>query len=159
MGARLLPDPPAVASLFSTLLGSRARASGAAALPTAGVHAVATYEDAGGRLAFVAVVDVALLSVAGAALAMIPRGAVDEAVKSGRPSSVMVENAYEVLNVMASLFNDRADATHHVKIRRLVTGPVPPEVVTALRSRSSRADLVVTVPGYPDGRLTFVVMS
>src|SRR6476661_7581389 len=115
------------------LVGKKVKAVASPPLAVAAVRGVATYVDAGGKIAFVALSDMAFLAGVGAALAMIPPAVVAEAVKSGKPSSVLVENAFEVMNILSSLYNDAEGKGAHVKIKQLVVAPpIAPEVTPLL---------------------------
>jgi len=151
-----LPTPEAVASLLSDLIGRRATAKKGTAFAAPAACAIATYVEASGGVAFIAFADVAFVAGVGAALAMIPCGVVQESISAGKPSEVLVENAYEVLNIMASLFNDGTVGEHHVKIKRLTVAPHLPEKLKFLRLPDGRLDLAISLPGYPDGKLTIV---
>ncbi len=151
-----LPSPDGFAELVGMLVGKRVRATRA---PWTGqVFSVATYVDAAGKVAYVALADVALIASMGAALAMIPAEGVRDAIKSGKPSSIFVENAYEVLNVAASLFNDE-DASVHVKVTKLELAPLPDALVKRIGQSGARADFVVEIPGYPNARVSFVAVK
>lgn len=156
----LLPTPDAFANLAGSLVGKKIKATKSTApLLAANIRGVASYVDAGGDTKFVAVVDVALIGVIGAALAMIPLPVVTEAIRTGKPSEALVENAYEVLNVAATLFNEIEGTTLHVKVAKLVVGPLDPELAKRLLKPAARLDMLISVPGYPDARLAFVALS
>jgi hypothetical protein len=154
-----LPTPEAVAGLLTNLIGRRATAKKGPALAGPAACAIATYVEVAGGVAFLAFADVAFIAGVGAALAMIPCGVVDESISAGKASDVLVENAYEVLNIMAALFNDGSTGEHHVKIKRLTVAPHAPERLKFLRLPDGRLDLVVSLPGYPDGKLTIVATN
>lgn len=155
-----LPTPEAFANLAGMLVGKKIKATKVTApLVAAMVRGVASYVDAGGVVKFVAITDVALIGVIGAALAMIPLPVVTEAIRTGKPSEALVENAYEVLNVAASLFNEVEGSTVHVKVAKLVVGPLEPELAKRLLKPAARLDMLISVPGYPDAKLAFVALN
>jgi hypothetical protein len=150
----------AFGELAGTLIGKPIRSTKVTAvLPAANVRGVATYIDAEGVVTFVAVTDAAFIASVGAALAMIPLPVVEEAIRTGKPAEGLVENAYEVLNIAASLFNEVEGATTHVKVQKLIIGPMTPEVVKRMARPAARLDLAIGVPGYPDGKLAFVALG
>jgi hypothetical protein len=158
--ALLLPTPEGFANLAGMLVGKKIKAiKSTAPLAAPMVRGVASYVDAGGNVKFVAVTDVAFIGVIGAALAMIPLPMVTEAIRTGKPSEALVENAYEVLNVAASLFNEVEGTTTHVKVAKLLVGPLEPELAKRLLKPAARLDMVVSVPGYPDAKLAFVALN
>ena len=95
MHAARLPTPEAFADLAGMLVGKRVRAKKVAAPAPTALAASATYVDGSGNVAFVALGDLALVASMGAALAMVPPAVVQEAIKSGKPSEMLVDNAYE----------------------------------------------------------------
>ncbi len=156
-----LPVANAVGTLIGSLIGARPKV---AKIPTPIVpgktHTVATYVDAEKKIVYAAVADVAFVASAGSALAMIPAGVVAEAVKSGKPSDAMYENTYEVLNIGASLFNEIEDTALHVKIEQLTpVAQAPAQLVARLTKPAARIDLSVTLPGYPEGKLSLLALG
>ena len=141
------------------LVGKKIKATKSTPLLPANIRGVATYVDAAGVLTFVAVSDVAFVASTGAALAMFPLGPVTEAIKSGKPDAVLVENAYEVLNVASSLFNEVEGTTVHVKVQKLVIGPLAPELLKRIAKPTSRLDMDIAIPGYPNGKLSFIAVA
>jgi hypothetical protein len=156
-----LPVANAVGTLIGSLIGARPKVAKAATPVVPGrTHSVATYIDVEKKIVYAAVADVAFVASAGAALAMIPAGVVAEAVKTGRPSDAMYENTYEVLNIGASLFNEIEDTPLHVKIEKLAPmAQVPAAVAARLAKPTARLDLSVTLPGYPEGRLSLLALG
>ena len=140
------------------LVGKRVRAKKVAALVGPAIKATATYVDATGAVAFVALTDLPLVASMGAALAMIPPAMAQESIKSGKAGPMLVENAYEILNVAASLFNDE-DGSTHVKVTKLDFAPLAADIATRVRTSKHRIDLDVEVPGYPNGKVSFVAVG
>jgi len=159
MPPALLPTPEAFGNLAGMLVGKRLKTTRGTPLAVPNIRGVATYVDAAGVLSFIAVTDVAFIAAVGAALAMIPLPVVTEAIRTGKPSEALVENAYEVLNVAASLFNEIEGATVHVKVGRLSVGPIDAELAKRLVKPSARADMDIGIPGYPDGKISFVAVN
>lgn len=162
MAARCpLPQPDAIAKLLGSLFDKRihvARATSPLAVPA--YRGVCDYIDASQSLLFVAVCDMPLLAGVGAALAMIPAGVVADAVRSGKPSDAIRENAYEVFNIAASIFNEVEGTEIHVKLRALsLAPPIPPPFLVKIAKPTSRLDLDVTVPGYPLGKLSLLAIA
>lgn len=157
----LLPPPEAIAKLLNNLFDKRvhvARASAPFAVPA--YRAVCDYVDAEQATLFACVCDVALLGSVGAALAMIPPAQVVDAVRTGKPSDALRENAYEVFNVASSIFNEVAGCEVHVKLRALTLAPpIPPALVAKLAKPTTRLDLDITVPGYPVGKLSLLALA
>jgi hypothetical protein len=158
--AKALPTPASIGDLVTMLVGKSARAGRGTPLAASAARGVATYIDKDAKVIFVTLTDIAFLASVGAALAMIPPGVAGEAVKSGKPSAVLVENAVEVLNILASLFNDADGKGTHVKLQRLLLmPPLPPELARLVAKPTQRLDLEVTLPGYPNGKLSLLAVT
>ena len=153
-----LPPPDAFGELAGMLLGKKVKATRGTGVARNDIRGVATYVDSGGVPAFVAITDLPFIASVGAALAMFPLGVVNESIRSGVPSESLVENAYEVLNVAASLFNDVPGATLHVKVQKLEIGPVKPELAARFAKPTARLDMDIKIVGYPDGKLGFLAL-
>lgn len=148
-----LPSPPAIARLVGTLVDKVVRVANATERCRPAF--VAFYVDDQGRDVFACLVDVGLVAVLGAALALIPPRVAAEAARSGTVEDLLVSNAYEVLNVLAAAFNEAA-ATGHVRLRALrPAADAPLAMLTALRTR---ADFDVTVTTYATGKLALVAL-
>jgi hypothetical protein len=125
-------------------------------LPGRDVHVVGSYADDEGALRAVVLCDQPLGIVLGAALALVPRPRVEQALATGLVPEDLAENTREVLNVGASLFNSGAA---HLKLSDtwVVPQPVGDDVVGFLRVPCQRADLRVDVPGYGEGVLAVLL--
>ena len=160
MAANPLPAPLAICELVSMLVGNRVKVTPCGPLPVPQARGVATYIDKEQKLVFVAITDMAFLAGVGAALALIPAAMVAEAVKTGKLSEALQENAFEVMNIVSSLYNDVEGKGTHVKIQRLVVAPpLPPELAPRLAKPTARRDVEVQVPGYASGKLTLLAVA
>jgi hypothetical protein len=155
----LLPPPAAVGDMIGTLVGKRAHAKAAPPLAPAAVRGVATYVETDGTLAFVALIDLPFLVSVGGALAMVPAATVNDAIRKGVASEALVENATEAMNVTASLFSDVEGTTVQVRLGRFAAGPLDASLAARLVRPAARVDLEVAIPGYPDGRVSFVALA
>lgn len=152
-----LPGPEAIVELLAMLVGKRPKVARVAPLSVGAARGLATYVDAEGRVVYAALVDVPFLASVGAALALIPPAVATEAVRSSKVSDALVENAYEVLNVAASVFNEIEGTTLHVKIRALdVASPLSVDGARLVSKPTGRLDLEVAVPSYPVGKLSIL---
>jgi len=78
------------------------------------------------------------------------------AIEDGALSDALAENTYEVLNIVASLFNAEG-AEHHKLDGHFTPGqPVPPKVATWMLAYVARVDLTVDIKGYGVGALSIV---
>src|SRR3712207_1536356 len=106
----------------------------------------------------VVVADLALAARAGAAIALMPAGGAEVAIEESALSQALFENAYEILNVMASLFN--VGEHPHVKLDGCWApgDAVPADVAQWVLSYVRRLDLDVDVKGYGTGRLSVLAL-
>ncbi|MDQ1289691.1 MAG: hypothetical protein QG622_3257 [Actinomycetota bacterium] len=109
-------------------------------------------------VASVAVLDFEGAARLGGALGMMPRSAVDEAIEDLMLPDLIRDNTYEVLNVMAAIFN--VENAPHVRLYDSLYGPggrVPPaDVVGLSQVLGSRMDVALKVAGYGDAQLAIV---
>ncbi|MGV8847099.1 MAG: hypothetical protein ACOH1Y_15815 [Propionicimonas sp.] len=98
------------------------------------------------------------LSIAlAASIALVPARTAAECLEDGQLTNDLGENMYEVLNILASLFN--AAGRPHVKLDS-VHGPgqIPPsDVVALLGAFGRREDVTITVAGYGGGQMSIVL--
>jgi hypothetical protein len=156
-----LPGAKDVRDLLEGMLGREVdvRTGGAMVDPNGADGAqVGAYVDKLGALRALVVADLPLAARAGAAIALMPAGGAEVAIEEGHLSQALFENAYEILNVMASLFNV-GDAPH-VKLdgcwapRESLPADVAQWVLTYVR----RLDLDVDVKGYGVGKLSVLAL-
>ncbi len=111
------------------------------------------------RLAVSAMVVVDLEGAArlGGALAMVPRGGVDDAIQERKLTTALHENCYEVLNVMSALFN--VPGAPHVRLYEMYApgDSIPPDVAALAGTPGSRMDVKLTIGGYGAGLLSIIV--
>lgn len=115
-------------------------------------------EDATDASMALIAVDVPLGAALGASIALMPPRVVDDAAGMGVLPEGLLENLYEVFNIMSSLFN--VDGAPHLKLSQLyetATGVLPAPVATWLRGYVPRLDARVSVRGYGDGKMSVLI--
>ena len=153
---RRLPVPEEVSGLLGDLLGKPVSVTKSAQvdLTDEETHYVTgRYRDDRDRLLCACIADVSLAATAGAALALIPREAVTDAVKAGALGDSLRENFHEVVNILSKFLN--GPTVPHVRLSDLVEG-VPDDASKLLTAATRRRDYDVTVVGYPGGHLTLL---
>ncbi|HEX4340474.1 MAG TPA: hypothetical protein VH062_31415 [Polyangiaceae bacterium] len=148
-----LPDAQAVTNLLQDLLGKGVQSKKSTPPPGTSKLFVGTYVDDKDDIAAVCLCDLALAATTGAALVLIPAGAAAESTRAGRLPPEMLDNFREVLNVLASTFENL-----HVRFRA-VTSPgeaVDKPIKSIMTKPSSRLDLEVAISGYAQGRLSLL---
>lgn len=152
-----LPAPAAIAQLIGLLVDRRVTAARSrATFELATMHYVAVYIDDQGRDAVLCLADRALIAACGAALALIPPAVAAADVRTGNPSELLLANAYEVLNVLATAFNEVAPSATHVRLRTLRPTTDYPLVPTRMHLR---LDLEVTILNYATGKLAVIPLA
>jgi len=155
----LLPAPEAFAQQAGTLIGKKLTLGKSPPLSIGDARCLAAYINTAGVPCFVAITDVAFVASVGAALALMPASVVTEALRTGKPAGALVENAYEVLNVAAALFNDLAGNKIHVKLDRLRVGPIDAAKAALFAKSAGRVDMSIEIAGYPAGKLALIAIA
>ncbi|SDQ20509.1 hypothetical protein [Quadrisphaera sp. DSM 44207] len=148
-----LPPAKDVRDLVEGLLGKDCAFSDGRRI-TAGPALVGVYVSDDLRMRAIAAMDLPLAAYVGAAIGLVPPGGAAAAVEDGELFPNLRDNACEVLNVMAALFNV-GDAPH----LRLYSTSAPEEALPAdvaghLAALGGRADWTVAVKGYGEGQLS-----
>ncbi len=152
-----MPSRAAVRGLVEDLVGRPVELRDADPVPASPTNVVAVYVNDSLAMAAVAVVDLAGAARIGGALGMLPRGGVDDAIDEKDVSGMLRENCYEVLNVMASVFN--TPGAQHVRLYEMY-GPnasLPADVAALTTRAGERLDVVLSIAGYGDALLSVVV--
>jgi hypothetical protein len=118
---------------------------------------VGVYVDDAARLRAIVVVDMALSAALGAAIGLMGARLAGDVVRSELLSPALYDNAAEILNVAASLFN--AEGAPHVRLQEAYAPReiTPSDVDARLRGMARRVDIEMTVSGYGAGRMSVVV--
>ena len=158
VAATSLPTPKDVRDLLEGLLGRDVTVGpGAPVTPTPSrPAAVAVYVDPTSRVTAICLVDLPLAAWCAGALALLPKGGLEDAVDEGELSEMHVEVLHEVVNVAAALLN--AGGVTHSKLDTLVPPGQPlPGDIAGLTASTNRIDLEVAVAGYGSGGLSVVL--
>jgi hypothetical protein len=119
---------------------------------------VGVYVDDRRALTAVILLDLPLAAYVGAALGLVPVRVAADAVAEGILPAALSENAGEVLNVMASLFN--AEGAPHVKLDVTYEprDALPADVAAWVLAYVRRTDLDMEIGGYGPGRFSLLVL-
>jgi hypothetical protein len=157
LDSRPLPGRAVVRHLVEDLVGRPVELCDGDPVPADPTNVVAVYVDDMLGLAAAIVVDLAGAARLGSALGLLPRGAVDDAVDERRLSGLLQENCYEVLNVLAATLN--VAGAPHVRLYEMY-GPnvsLPADVAALAARTGERLDVVLSIAGYGDVRVSVVV--
>ena len=158
MSTSTLPAPKDVRDMLEGLLFRDITvAPGIPVDPTKPVG-VGVFVDDTLKMAVLAVTDLKLAAYSGAAIGLVPAGGAEAAIEDKELPGSVRDNFFEVLNVLSALFN--TPGAPHL---RLYAGyapgeAVPTDVAAGLRTVGRRLDLKVTVAGYGEGQLSFVLL-
>lgn len=161
MIATPLPAALEVRELLEGLLGREVGAVLGTGMIDPGQHpgaVVGVYVDDMLKLRALIVLDVALSSYVGAAIALLPAGAAKEAVEQGLMTPALYDNTAEILNVAASLFN--AENAPHVRLYEAYAPReiLPPDVAKWVTAYVRRLDMELNVTGYGTGRISVLTV-
>jgi hypothetical protein len=153
----LLPNPKDVRDLFENLFGKDVTVSpGDPVSLNDDKSAVAVYVDPTMATTALCLVDIRLAAWLAGALALLPKGGLEDAIDEGELSAGHLEAVYEVVNIAASMFN--GEGINHSKLYKLYAPgePVPGDIA-GLAAAFNRIDLRVDVAGYGSGKLSIVM--
>lgn len=155
-----VPIQEAVGEFFGSLLdlGTAASKVTPQTIEASGEHVIAVYRDDVGKAAALVIADLVMAAASGAALAMIPAAAVKEVRGRGKMTDTLMENFREVANITTSILN--TPNTPHLTLLDVWASDDPelPEAVwDLLATHSKRREFVVTMDGYGEGNLGFVI--
>jgi hypothetical protein len=148
-----LPPAKDVRDLLEGLLGKECCFSDGLRV-TGGPALVGVYVDDQLRMRAIAAMDVAMAAYCGAAIGLMPPGGAQDAVEENELFPMLRENACEVLNVMAALFN--VGSAPHLRLYSTVAPEdiIPGDVAGHLAALGGRVDWSVAVKGYGEGQLS-----
>ena len=152
-----LPSRHALRNLVESLIGRDVDISDGVPVVNRTTNVVGVYVNDRLGLQAVCVIDIELAARFGGALGMVPRGGVEDAISERSLPEVLRANCYEVLNVIAAVFNV-ANAPH-VRLYEMY-GPnaaIPGDVAAVAGLAGSRMDVTMKVAGYGDGHMSIVV--
>ena len=152
-----MPNRHAVRNTIQDLIGRDVDLKDGLPVPAKSTNVVAVYVTDKLATSAIAIVDLECAARIGGCLGMVPRLVVDEAIKGRELPSTLHDNCYEVLNVLAAVFN-LPDAPH-VRLYQMY-GPniaVPPDIAQLGAMLGNRMDVELNISGYGTGLLSIVI--
>jgi len=152
-----MPSRHSVRNTIEGLIGRDVDLSDGIPPPAKSTNVVAVYVTDQLKTSALVVIDLECAARIGGALGMTPRGVVDEAIKARDLAKDLEENCYEVLNVMASIFN--LPNAPHVRLYEMYApnSVIPADVAQLAATVGNRMDVKLKVSGYGDGSLAIVI--
>ena len=152
----LLPNPKHVRDLLESLFGKDVTVSPGDPVSLNAKAAVAVYVDPTMATTALCLLDIRLAAWLAGALALLPKGGLEDAIEEGELSQTHLEAVYEVVNIAASMFNGAG--VNHSKLYKLYAPGEPlPGDIAGLAVAFNRIDLAVDVAGYGSGALSIVM--
>lgn len=156
LASAVLPAPKDVRDLLEGLLGRDVTVAPADPVSLNDGAALAVYVDPQLSTTAVCLVDVPLAAWFAGALALLPKGGLEDAVEDNELSDLHLEVLYEVVNVAAAMLNG-GGVTHSRLHKLYAPGEAVPADLGGLAAGFHRIDLDVEVAGYGSGGLSIVV--
>lgn len=152
-----LPSRHKVRTVIEDLVGRPVDLADAPPMPASPTNLFAVFTNDAHALAAVIEVDLGMAARMGGALAMLPKGGVEDAINEVDLSGLLRECCHEVFNVLATVFN--VPNAQHVHLYALhgPLGGVPTDVQRFAARAGNRLDLTLTIGGYGPGRMSVVV--
>jgi hypothetical protein len=152
-----LPNRHSVRNTIQDLIGRDVDLSDGIPVENKSTNVVAVYVTDKLATSAVAVVDLECAARLGGSLGMVPRMVVDEAIKARELPSGLEENCYEVLNVLAAVFN--LPNAPHVRLYHMYAPntALPADIAALGAMLGSRMDVELKIAGYGTGLLSIVV--
>ncbi|MGA8209601.1 MAG: hypothetical protein WB441_01310 [Nocardioidaceae bacterium] len=153
-----LPGPKHVKDVFEGLLGREVVVTDCTPvlLDSRLRPSTAAYVDDARRLSTVVLMDFALTAWVGAALALLPRGGVEDALEEGQLPSSLLENVAEVYNVLAGVISRTGDLHQRLHEAYGPGVPAPSDVTAWAAVPTSRVNLRLDIKGYGGGTLSMI---
>jgi hypothetical protein len=152
----LLPNPKHVRDLLESLFGKDVTVAPGQPVSLNDKPAVAVYVDPTMATTALCLADISLAAWLAGALALLPKGGLEDAIEEGELSQTHLEAVYEVVNIAASMFNGAG--VNHSKLYKLYAPGEPlPGDIAGLAVAFNRIDLAVDVAGYGSGDLSIVM--
>lgn len=154
----MLPDRKEIKDLFEGLLGREVDLTQGAPVDI-GIPrpVIASYVDDVHNLRAVAVMSFGLAARSGAAIALVPKGAVEVAEEDRLLPVGLFENASEICNIMAAPLGDALGEHLRLSATYSPSDPAPAQVLTVAATLGARDDLELDIAGYGKGGLSLIV--
>jgi hypothetical protein len=152
------PDLKRIRDVFEGLLGREVTVAPGVPVPLDARPrpTTAVYVDDRLRLSSVVLMDFALTAYSGAALALLPRGAAEDAIDEKELPAALLENAAELLNVLAAPIGE-AGGVHQRLHQTFGPDRLPPTDVSSWSAQlGTRVDVQLDIRGYGRGTLSVV---
>lgn len=152
-----LPSRHSVRNLIEDLVGRQVEFTDGDPLPTKPTNAVAVYVNDQLNVSALAVVTLEGAAYLGGALGLLPKGGVEDAIDEKELPPVIRDNCYEVLNVLAAVFN--LPNHPHVRLYEMYAPgeALPADIAAMVGLLGQRLDVNFEVSGYGRGGLSIVI--
>ncbi|HPF69494.1 MAG TPA: hypothetical protein PLQ13_02390 [Candidatus Krumholzibacteria bacterium] len=152
-----LPKPREVAQLLADTLGRDADTSAGSRFSVSDAMS-GFYMNEAGDEGIICMADVPLVNFAGAALALIPANIAEDGAKRHKLSDAVIENYFEVLNIMGALLNQVCE--DHVRLVdvKYPGDELPGPVAEMILKCENRHDLRLDIEDYGTGNMSLLLV-
>ena len=152
-----LPNRHAVRNTIQDLIGRDVDLTDGVPMPAKSTNVVAVYVTDKLATSAIAVIDLECAARLGGSLGMVPRMVVDEAIAARELPSTMHDNCYEVLNVLAAVFN--LPNAPHVRLYEMYApnATLPPDIAALGAHLGTRMDVALKIAGYGNGLMSIII--
>lgn len=152
-----LPNRHAVRNTIQDLIGRDMDLADGSAPDNKATNVVAVYVTDQLATSALAVVNLECAARMGGALGMVPKGVVDEAIAAHELPETLEANCYEVLNVLAAVFN--LPTAPHVRLYQMYApnASIPADIRELGGMVGSRMDVELKIAGYGTGLMSIIV--
>jgi hypothetical protein len=158
----IMPTASGISELLEGLLGEEIEVneSETLLLKNDDISIAGEYEEDDKTVAAYILLSYELGVMMGAALSMIPKGTVNEEISSRTLNDEVKDNLHEILNIAASLLNN-TDKAHHTftKMDLSINENIDDELQNHIEHAVSRRDFTVSIPGYGEGVLSYILLG
>jgi hypothetical protein len=151
-----LPSRHGVRTLLEGLIGRDVAIRDSQPVPPKASNVVAVYVTDKLAVSALAVANIEAAARLGGALAMLPRGGVEDAIAAKELYPALRDNCSEVLHVLAGVFN--VSNAPHVRLYEMVgpNGAVASDIAALSAAVGNRMDVSLDVAGYGPGLLSVI---
>lgn len=151
-----LPSRHAVRTLLEDLVGRDVQIRDGQPVPPKASNIVGVYVTDKLAVSALAVLNIEAGARLGGALALLPRGGVEDAIAARELPPALRQSCHEVVHRLSAVFN--VPGAPHVRLYDMFGphGSVPPDVAALSAAVGNRMDVRIEVSGFGSGQLSLV---
>ena len=154
MADYVVPDARSLQKMLAVVFGDGLEVTATDACALAGRYG-ATYVNDDNRIVALCACNAKFVAFAGAALTMLPKDVVDEMLESNSLSEIVISNFHEIMNICSRLMIPEKGA--HLRLDKTLDPAAAAGPIAELQPGADAASFSVSIPGYGDGEVSFLV--